>query len=414
MSDFRTAVEERLVRYVQVDTESDAASPSVPSTPRQLDLLRMLQEELAGLGAADVKLTESGFVIGTVPSNVQGDVPRVAFMAHVDTTQQFNGFGVKPIVHRAYDGSPIALPDDPTKVLDPATNSPYLGTKVGDDIITASGTTLLGADDKAGVAIVMTLAEHLLAHPDMKHGDIRICFTPDEEIGRGIDGLDLADLDADYGYTLDGSVLGELVYETFSADGAAVTITGVSIHPGDAFGKLVNALHLASKVLLTLPQHTRTPETTRGREGFIHCTTMEGSAAQARLSFILRDFDRDGLQQQGDILRAVCAAVQASEPRAQVEVTIKPQYRNMRYWLENDMRPIDVAVRAMEKQGVEPVFNPIRGGTDGSKLTERGLLTPNIFTGMQNIHGPLEWVSVPDMARSTEVCVAIAEEWALT
>lgn len=414
MSDFQAAVEERLVRYVQVDTESDAASPSVPSTARQLDLLRMLRDELTGLGASDVKLKDSGFVIGTVPSNVDGTVPRVAFMAHVDTTEQFNGFGVKPIVHRNYNGSPIVLPDDPTKVLDPATNSHYLKTKVGDDIITASGTTLLGADDKAGVAIVMTLAEHLLQNPDIKHGDIRICFTPDEEIGRGIDGLDLADLDADYAYTLDGSISGELVYETFSADGALVTITGVSIHPGDAFGKLVNALHLASKVLMTLPQHTRTPETTTGREGFIHCTTMEGSAAQARLSFILRDFDRDGLQQQGDILRAVCAAVQASEPRAQVDVTIRPQYRNMRYWLENDMRPVDVAVRAMAKRGVEPIFNPIRGGTDGSKLTERGLLTPNIFTGMQNIHGPLEWVSVQDMARSTDVCVAIAEEWALS
>lgn len=410
MSDFAAAVETRLVRYVQVDTESDENSPSVPSTERQLVLLRALQEELTGLGATDVKLTDSGFVIGTIPATVEGNIPRVAFLAHVDTTAQFNGFGVKPIVHRAYDGSPIVLPDDPSQVIEPST-SPYLGTKLGDDIITASGTTLLGADDKAGVAIIMTLAEHLLAHPEIPHGVIRICFTPDEEIGRGIDGLDLDDLAADYAYTLDGSVLGELVYETFSADKAVVKITGVSIHPGDAFGKLVNALHLASKVLMTLPQHTRTPETTRGREGFIHVTSMEGSAAQATLSFILRDFDRDGLTNQGDVLKAVCAAVQASKPRAQIEVTITPQYRNMRYWLEHDMRPVEVAVRAMEKLEIAPIFQPIRGGTDGSKLTERGLLTPNVFTGMQNIHGPKEWVSVQDMAKSTEVCVAIAEEW---
>ena len=282
MTQFATAVETRLVRYVQVDTESDDSSPTVPSTARQLDLLRALETELSGLGARDVKLTDSGFVIGTIPANVTGKVPTVAFLAHVDTTAQYNGFGVKPIVHRNYDGSPIVLPDDPAQVIDPAT-SPYLATKRGDDIITASGTTLLGADDKAGVAIIMTLAEHLLAHPEIPHGDIRICFTPDEEIGRGIDGLDLADLDADYAYTLDGSVQGELVYETFSADKAVVTITGVSIHPGDAFGKLVNATHLAAKVLMTLPQHTRTPETTRGREGFIHCTSMEGSAAQTNI-----------------------------------------------------------------------------------------------------------------------------------
>jgi tripeptide aminopeptidase len=410
MSDFAAATEQRLVRYVEVDTESDADSPTVPSTERQLDLLRMLKDELEGLGASDVQLTDSAFVIGTVPATVQGNVPRVAFLAHVDTTEQFNGFGVKPLVHRNYGGGEIVLPDDPSQVLSPTTE-PYLGTKTGDDIITASGTTLLGADDKAGVAIIMTLAEHLLANPHIPHGDIRICFTPDEEIGRGIDGLNMDDLAADYAYTLDGSVEGELVYETFSADKAVVKITGVSIHPGTAFGVMVNALHLASKVLMTLPQHTRTPETTQGREGFIHASDMNGSAAQATMTFILRDFDRDGLVQQGEILRAVCAAVQASEPRAQVEVAITPQYRNMRYWLENDMRPVDVAVRAMERMGITPVFQPIRGGTDGSKLTERGLLTPNIFTGMQNIHGPKEWISVQDMAKSVGVCVAIAEEW---
>jgi tripeptide aminopeptidase len=302
------------------------------------------------------------------------------------------------------------LPDDPAQVLSPEA-SPYLGQKIGDDIITASGTTLLGADDKAGVAIIMTMAEHLLAHPEIAHGPIRICFTPDEEIGSGINHLDLEELAADFAYTLDGADLGELVDETFSADKAVVSVRGVSTHPGDAFGKMVNALHLAAKIIDTLPQHTRTPETTAHREGFIHAYQMSGGAAEAEISFILRDFEVAGLASHGELLQQVCATIGATEPRAQISCTITPQYRNMRYWLADDRRPIEAAVRAMRAAGIEPRFAPIRGGTDGSRLTERGLLTPNLFTGMQNIHGPLEWVSVQDMARSVEVCVRLAQEW---
>lgn len=411
MSDFAAALETRLVRYASVDTQSDESSSTVPSTAAQLDLLNHLKQELEELGAADVRLTASGFVIATVPATAAAPVPRVAFMAHVDTAPAFNATGVKPIVHRNYDGAPITLPDDPAQVLSPDVN-PYLGKKIGHDIITASGTTLLGADDKAGVAIIMTLAEHLLAHPDIPHGEIRICFSSDEEIGTGINNLDLDDLQADYAYTLDGGPVGELTYETFSADKAVVTVAGVSTHTSTALGQMVNALNLAATIVDTLPRHTRTPETTSGRAGFIHLYRMVGTAAVAELSFILRDFELDGLAEHGALVRAVCAAVQAGEPRARITCVITPQYRNMRYWLQNDMRPVDMAVRAMRGVGIEPRFEPIRGGTDGSKLTERGLLTPNLFTGMQNIHGPLEWISVQDMARATEVCVALAQEWA--
>ena len=414
MTDLEAALEARLLRYVQVDTQSDERSSTVPSTAGQWDLLRLLEQELILMGATDVHVTAHGFLIATVPPTVSEQaVPRVAFLAHVDTSPAFNATGVKPLVHPAYDGSPIVLPDDPRQVLSPEV-SPYLREKIGDDIITASGTTLLGADDKAGVAIIMTLAEHLLAHPDIPHRVIRVCFTPDEEIGTGINHLDLDELAADVGYTLDGGELGQLVDETFSADKAVVEIVGVSTHPGAAFGKLVNALHLAAKLIGTLPQHTRTPETTTGREGFIHVYGLEGTAAHAEISLILRDFEIEGLAAHGELLRQVCTTIGATEPRAHITCTITPQYRNMRYWLADDRRPTDLAVRAMRTLGIEPRFEPIRGGTDGSRLTERGLPTPNLFTGMQNIHGPLEWVSVQDMARAVEVCVQLAREWVPT
>lgn len=410
MSEFTADLEARFVRYVRIDTQSDDTSSGAPSTAKQFELLELLAQELRELGASDVRVTETGFTIATIPATNGGGTPRLALLAHVDTTQQFTGNGVKPIVHRSYDGSSIVLPDDRSQVLSPETY-PYLGQKIGDDIITASGTTLLGADDKAGVAIIMTLSKHLLAHPELRHGELRVCFTPDEEIGRGIDRLDLAELAVDYAYTLDGGQLGELTYESFSADKAVVTITGVSIHPGYAYGQLVNAQHLAAKLIVLLPQHTRTPDTTRDREGFIHLTDMRGSEAHVQLSFILRDFQADGLEAHGQLLRQLCAAVQATEPRATIECAVRPQYRNMGYWIERDMRPVEIARHAMLTAGVEPISRPIRGGTDGSKLTERGLLTPNLFTGMQNFHGPLEWISVQDMASAVAVCVELVGEW---
>lgn len=409
-STFDRELEQRLLRYVVIDTEADESSATSPSTAKQLDLARLLETELRELGAGDVRLTDYGAVIATIPATTSGDLPTIAFLAHVDTSPAFSGAGVKPIVHHAYDGKDISLPDAPGIVLS-ADALPYLASKAGDDIVTASGTTLLGADDKAGVAIVMALAKHLLSNPGITHGPVRICFTPDEEIGRGVHPNLPADLAADFGYTLDGAELGEIVYETFSADKATVTIEGVSAHPGQAKDVLVNALHLAAKIVMTLPHATLTPETTSERQGFIHLYQMSGTAAAAELHFVLRDFEEEGLRSHGALVEQVCAAVQAGEPRARITCTITAQYRNMRYWLEQDMRPVELAREACRLAGVEPFSTPTRGGTDGSRLTELGVPTPNLFTGMQNFHGPMEWVSVQDMARATEVCIEIAKLW---
>jgi tripeptide aminopeptidase len=409
-SEFDRALEERLLRYARIDTQSDEKSTTCPSTDRQYDLLRLLVEEMTSIGAQDARLTAYGTALATIPATTKHAVPTIAFLAHVDTAPAFNATGVKPIVHRAYAGGDIPLPDAPGLVLSP-TQFPYLGTKVGDDIITTSGLTLLGADDKAGVAIIMTVAHYLLQHPEVPHGPIRIAFTPDEEIGRGIHPDFPADLRADVAYTLDGAELGEIVYETFSADKADVHVEGVAIHPGQAKDKLVNALHLAAKIISTLPHVTLTPETTAGREGFVHVYEMSGTAAVADLHFILRDFELAGLAAHGDLLQQVCATVQATEPRARITCTITRQYRNMRYWLEQDMRPVELAREACRQMGMEPISTPTRGGTDGSRLTEMGVPTPNLFTGMQNIHGPQEWISVQDMARATEMCIRLAQLW---
>jgi tripeptide aminopeptidase len=410
-SNFHAELEERLVRYARIDTQSDEASPTSPSTNKQFDLLRLLVDELREIGAQDVTLTDYGAVLATIPATVTTHAPTIAFLAHVDTAPAFNATGVKPLVHRKYAGGDIVLPDDHNAVLSPE-RFPYLAQKIGDDIITASGTTLLGADDKAGVAIIMTFAHHLLRHPDLAHGSIRIAFTPDEEIGRGVHPNLPRDLKADVAYTLDGAERGEVVFETFSADKATVTIQGVSTHPGDAKDELVNALHLAAKIVTTLPHVTLTPETTADRQGFIHLYQMNGTAAAAELHFILRDFERDKLRAHGELIQQVCATVQATEPRARITCAITPQYRNMRDWLEKDMRPVELAREACHQLGIEPISTPIRGGTDGSRLTELGVPTPNLFTGMQNIHGPLEWVSVQDMAAATLLCVQLAQLWA--
>lgn len=404
---FDRDLEDRLVRYTAIDSQSDADSPTTPSTAIQLDLLRLLQSELEEIGAQEVQLTDYGTVLATIPGTAPG--PTIGLLAHVDTAPQFAAQGVKPRVVRGYNGGDITFPDDPALVLSPA-ESPYLAEKQGHDIITASGTTLLGADDKAGVAIIMTAARHLLAHPEIAHGPIRIAFTPDEEIGRGVAEALPRDLAADFAYTFDGGRVGEIEYETFSADGAEVTVTGVSIHPGFAKGKMVNAIHLASKIIQTLPQATMTPEVTDGVEGFIHATDMVGGSSEMKIKLIIRDFEREGLAEKGALLRQVCAAVAATEPRARITCEIKPQYRNMRYWLEQDMTPVDLARAACRKLGIEPVSVPIRGGTDGSRLTEMGVPTPNLFTGMQNIHGPTEWISVQDMALATELCLALVAE----
>ncbi len=405
-SSFDKELETRLVRYCAIDSQSDESSPTRPSTAIQFDMLWMLEAELKAIGAEDVHITEYGAVLATIPATAPG--PTIGFLAHVDTAPQFNASGVKPRVVRGYDGGDITFPDNAELVLSP-NDSAYLAEKIGHDIITASGTTLLGADDKAGVAIIMTAARHLLADPSIAHGPIRIGFTPDEEIGRGVDDRLPRDLDCAFAYTLDGSRVGEIEYESFSADAAEIRVKGVSIHPGWAKDKLVNAIHLASKIVDTLPQVTMTPETTEDRDGFIHAVEMSGGSSEMVLKFIIRDFERDGLAAKGELLRQVCETIAATEPRATITCDIRPQYRNMRYWLEKDMTPVDLARAACRAVGIEPVSVPIRGGTDGSLLTEKGVPTPNLFTGMQNIHGPLEWVSVQDMAVATELCIKLTE-----
>ncbi len=405
------SLEERLVRYARVDSQSDAASTTVPTTPGQLELQEMLRAELAGLGARDVRRTEAGFVLATLASTVRCAAPVVALLAHVDTAADFAASGVKPVVHRNYDGQLLRLPGAPDVTIDPATD-PALAARRGDTILTSDGTTLLGADDKAGVAVLVTLAEHLLANPSIPHGELRLCFTPDEETGTGIDHLALEELAADVAYTLDGEGLGEVTYETFSADRAVLRIQGVAIHPGKAKGRLVNALTLAAKLIALLPQSARCPETTAGREGFIHLVSMQGSAADCELHFILRDFELDGLAAHGHALQAAADAVAALEPRAKVTCTLHRQYRNMRYWLENDMRPARLAVDAVKRTGATPTEVPVRGGTDGSRLTERGLPTPNLFAGVHNPHGPQEWASVQEMEKAVETCLHLVQLWA--
>ena len=406
-TEFDRELEERLLRYTAIDSQSDETSASTPSTAIQFEMLNLLVEELREIGAEDVTLTDYGTVLATVPGTV-ADAPTIGWLAHVDTAPAFNAAGVKPRVIRNYDGGAISYPDAPDLELSPA-HTPYLGEKTGDDIIAASGTTLLGADDKSGVAVIMTAARHMIANPDIPHGAIRIAFTPDEEIGRGVHETLPADLGADFAYTFDSSEQGSLEYESFSADAATIRIEGVSIHTGTAKDKLVNALHLAARIIDTLPQATLTPETTDGRDGFLHVYALEGTAASATLKLILRDFERDGLAAKGALLQQVCDAIAATEPRATISCEIRPQYRNMRYWLENDMTPVDLARAAYRAEGIEPRSVPIRGGTDGSRLTELGIPCPNIFTGQMDLHGPLEWISVQDMAAATRVALRLAQ-----
>ncbi len=409
--DMTSFLTERLLRYCAVDTQSDAASTTRPSTECQLVLLRMLVDELHELGITDACLTEYGAVLATIPSNVKHTVPTIAFVAHVDTAPSFKATGVKPLLHKEWDGADIVLPDNPELVLS-AEAFPLLAGKQGEDIVTASGTTLLGADDKAGIAVIMGVVLWLREHPDVPHGDIRVCFTPDEEIGEGVTDELVRDLACDFAYTIDGEDPGTLTYESFSADKAIITFEGVSIHTGSAKDKLVNALFLAAKFINTLPQNRLTPETTSGYEGFIFADELSGNAAECSLEMNLRHFELDGLEEQRELIREACVLIGKTEPRAKITCEFAEQYRNMRYWLENDMRPVEIAREAFEEVGLQVVEEPIRGGTDGSLLTEKGIPTPNIFCGMQNVHGPYEWVSIQDMEKAMQVCVLLSQKWA--
>lgn len=400
---------DRFLRYVRIDTRSDDRSPTTPSTPGQWDLLRLLEKELKELGLADVVLTDHGYVLATLPATVPGSSPVIAWFAHVDTATNLPG-AAQPIVHRAYDGRPIVLPDDPAQRLSPEA-TPGLRDCVGHDIITASGTTLLGADDKAGVATVMAAVRHLWQHPEIPHGRIRVCFNPDEEIARGMAKLDLAQLGADCGYTLDGSAPGEIDFETFSADAAVLEIRGVAAHPGWAKDVMVNAARLAGRCLAALPM-AQSPERTDGAAGFIHPVECTASAEHAKLRFILRDFELAGLAAHRARLEQIAADLRTVEPRAEITLIFTEQYRNMRYWLEQDMRPVGFAQEAIRRAGLTPKSSAIRGGTDGSNLTQRGLPAPNIFCGMHEVHSPREWVSLQDMTKAVETLVHLAQVWA--
>jgi tripeptide aminopeptidase len=377
-----------------------------------LVLLEMLKRELGAMGAGDVKMTKHGYVMASIPATTRKpDVPTIAFFAHVDTSPDCSGKGVKPIVHRNYDGGALKFADNPRLVLDAAT-SPELSAAKGKDLVTASGTTLLGSDDKAGVAVVMTLAEELLQNTKLKHGLVRICFTPDEEIGRGVEKLDLEMLGAEAAYTLDGGSPGEISWETFSADAAEVTINGLSTHPMEARAKgMVNAAYIAGKLLAALPRDRYAPETTGGREGFIHPTRVDGGVEQAVVKFILRDFELAGLAEKRRILQGLCRGLQASEPHAAIRCRIRKQYRNMAYWLRKDMRPVALTRQAFAAVGLKPYDQLVRGGTDGSRLTEMGLPTPNLFCGEHNAHGLLEWVTVQDMELAVTACTKLVELW---
>jgi tripeptide aminopeptidase len=399
---------ERFSRYVRIDTQSDRESGTTPSTPGQFDLARLLADELRELGLADVECSDDCYVTATVPGNVEG-APVVGVIAHVDTSPDAPGSGVEPIVHRNYDGGVISLPRGGT-VLDPAA-MPELASKLGHDIVTASGDTLLGADDKAGVAAIMTAVAHLVANPSLPRCTLRVAFTPDEEIGSLASGLDLDRFGARCAYTIDGSEIGELSYESFSAKSATIRIDGIDVHPGYAKGKMVSALRLASEVIAALPNDRLTPATSSEREGYIHPYEMSGTAASAKIELILRDFDDDLLAAHEQLLRDTVERVMASEPRAKATVEVNRQYHNMRVYIEPDPDVITAAEEAYAAEGIEPDSHPIRGGTDGSALSLRGLPTPNVFDGGYEYHSVREWASLPEMAASAAVIVHLAEVW---
>ena len=400
---------DRFLRYARIDTQSRRDRTSSPSTPGQLDLARVLVADLLEAGLADARLDENGYVVATLAGTGGREGGAIGLIAHMDTSPDAPGLGVEPIVHRAYDGGVLALPRDGT-VLDPA-SMPELVSKVGHDIVTGSGDTLLGADDKAGVAEIIAGVAHLAAHPELPRPTLRIAFTPDEEIGEGATLFDVPRFGARCAYTLDGSELGELQDETFSADEVIVTVCGVDVHPGQATGKLVNAARLAARIVAALPSDTLTPETTADREGFIHVVELTGRAAQAQIRFIVRDFNDQLLEQHVALLERTAREIVEAEPRARLELTVREQYRNMRQIVSQVPRVIAAADAAIRAEGIEPIRRPIRGGTDGSRLSEMGLPTPNIFTGGHEYHSVREWASVQDMAAAAAVVVRLADVW---
>lgn len=407
---FQHSVLERFLRYVVIDTQSDPESKTIPSTEKQKNLGKLLVKELKAIGIADAKLDKYGYVYATIPANTGKEVPVICYCSHMDTSPDSSGAGVKPIVHRNYGGKDIVLPDDPTQVIRPA-DHPDLKEQIGNDIVTASGTTLLGADNKAGLAAIMDAAQFFITHPEIKHGTIKILFTPDEEIGRGVDKVDLKKLGAQFAYTVDGERLGSIEDETFSADAAVITIEGVSVHPGFAKGKMVNAIKIASAIVDRLPKDRLSPETTEGREGFVHPVSITGSLESATLRFIVRDFTLEGLKKHESELKSIMDSVLEEYPAAKGTFEVIEQYRNMKEVLDQHPQVAAYAVEAIRRAGITPHLSSIRGGTDGSRLSLMGLPCPNIFAGEHAFHSRLEWVSVQDMEKAAETLVHLACIW---
>lgn len=404
------SLQNRFTEYVKIDTQSDPDSPTVPSTEKQKNLGKVLVAQLLEMGVTDAHLDEYGYVYATIPANTSKKVPVICFCSHMDTSPDCSGFGVKPIIHENYQGQDLVLPDDHSVVLK-MTEHPDLKHQIGNDIITASGTTLLGADNKAGLAEIMEAAAFLMSNPDVKHGTVKILFTPDEEIGRGVDKADLKKLGADFAYTVDGETCGSIEDETFSADGAVLIIHGISSHPGFAKGKMESAVKILSDIISTLPKDSLTPEATSKREGFVHPVTIQGSAEQAEAHFIIRDFDDTLLEEHGKALESVVKQVMAAYPGSTYELKIKEQYRNMKRVLDQYPQVIEYGVLAIERAGMEPKRRSIRGGTDGSRLSLLGLPCPNIFAGEHAFHGKQEWASVQDMEKAVQTIVNIAVIW---
>jgi tripeptide aminopeptidase len=403
-------VEERFIRYAKIDTTATPGSPTFPSSLIQKDLGNLLVKELLEMGISDAEMDQHGYVFATVKSNLDYKVPTICFCSHMDTAPDCSGTNVKPIVHRNYDGKDIVLPDDPSQIIS-TTKHGYLKSKIGDDIITASGHTLLGADDKAGIAIIMDFAHYLINNPEVPHGDVRILFTPDEEIGRGVDFLDMKKLNADYGYTLDGGPEGSIENESFSADAITIEIEGISEHPGYAKGKMVNAIKVASELIALLPKNEWSPETTEKREGFIHPTSIKAELEKARVDFIIRDHDTTKLQQHQDKLKNLLLVILSTYPELKYTFEVNEQYRNMREVLDTVPFVTNYAVDAMNKAGLKPKVDLIRGGTDGSRLSFIGLPCPNIFTGEMAIHSRHEYVSVQDMQKAVNTMVELIQIW---
>jgi tripeptide aminopeptidase len=407
---FAHTVTERFLRYVTIDTQSDPASPTCPSTEKQKDLGRLLVSELRTIGLADAHLDQNGYVYATIPANTDKRIPVICFCSHMDTSPDCSGANVRPQLVKNYRGGDIVLPADPSQVIRFA-DHPALSRQIGHDIITTDGTTLLGADNKAGIAEIMDAAHFLLQNPHVKHGTIKILFTPDEEIGRGVDKVDLKKLGADFAYTIDGETAGNLEDETFSADGATITIEGVSTHPGFAKGKMEHAIKIAAAIVDRLPKNTCSPETTEGREGFLHPIGLSGTLESATLGLIVRDFTDEGLREKEALLDSIVKEVMRDFPRSTYRIEIKQQYRNMKQVIDRHPEIVDYAMEAIHRAGLTPMKASIRGGTDGSRLSFMGLPCPNIFAGEHAFHSRLEWVSRQDMEKAVQTIVHLAMIW---